>query len=113
MPDFLKALYQRFYNWWWPIPSDEKIAEIVKLLSIGRQSEIDAQISGTFKTPQQVCLISFSMGDQDICVPTIHDDTDCEMAAARINQQSGRTDAVGNMIDGPCPTKSKSIRPAP
>jgi hypothetical protein len=112
MPDFFKALYRWLYNLWRPIPSNDKIAEILKSVPIGRENETAPQIAGDSKAPQQVCLISFSMGDHDICVPTIHDVTGCEMAAALINKQSGRNDAVGNIIDGPCPAGSSLIRPA-
>jgi hypothetical protein len=106
MPDILKRMYRSFYNWWKPIPSDAEIAEIVKSVLGGQGS---AEISSA---SQQVCLVSFSNGDHDICIPSIHQLTACEMAAARINQKSGRTDAVGNLLDGPCPVSSKTIQPA-
>jgi hypothetical protein len=106
MPDFLKRMYRSIYNWWKPVPSDDEIAEIVKSILSG---EGGAEISSA---SQQVCLISFSNGDHDICIPSIHQVTACEMAAAKINQKSGRTDAVGNLLDGPCPAGSNTIRPA-
>jgi hypothetical protein len=113
MLDSLKSLYNRFYNWWWPVPSDDDLANIVKSIAGPGSAETEAQITARERGPQQVCVVSFANGEHDRCFPSIHRQTDCEMMAARINQASGRTDAVGNLLDGPCPPGSWAIRPKP
>ena len=107
MFDTLKSIYSSLYTWWRPLPTDDEIAEIVRSI-IGRPQSNDAKIDAA----QPVCVISFSNGDRDICLPAIHDVPHCDAAAARINQRSGRSDARGNLLNG-CTPSSKTVMPAP
>lgn len=114
MTGSLKSLYNRFYNWWWPVPSDDDLAGMLKSIEgEGSAGTAETQMAPRQKGTQQVCVVSFANGERDRCFPSIHSQTGCEMMAARINQASGRSDAVGNLLDGPCPSGSSAIGPKP
>lgn len=107
-----QSLYKAYYNWRWPIPSDDELSETEKSIVAKSLSQPDTKAPSSTPKLQLVCVISFDNGDHDVCFPRVHDQMHCDMVKDDIKQKSGRDDVHANMLDS-CGNTSKTIGPSP